>query len=291
MQAEIGDSGETRPANLWGQSDFLKLWGGQTVSLFGDQVSALALPLVAILLLQAGAMDMGLLAVARGAPLLILGLLAGAWTDRLPRRPILIAADLGRASCLASIPLAAVLGILSMSWLYVVAIVIGVFSVFFNVAYQSFLPTIVQRGDLVEANARLTVTRSLAGIAGPGLGGATVQLLTAPVAIVLDATSFAVSALCIGLIRHPETTPGPPVQPQKQQNVVRNIGDGLHFVRTQPLLRASAGTAGTYNLFNTALQTLYVLFLTRHLGIAPHHVGNAPRASRSRHASRGVDRR
>jgi MFS family permease len=167
-----------RFSGLWRHRDFLKLWAAQTVSLFGTQVTALALPLTAVLVLHVSAAQMGLLTALSTLPFLLIGLFAGAWVDRMRRRPILIAADLGRALLFASIPLAAALDRLSIEQLYAVALLTGMLTVFFDVAYQSYLPSLVDRSDLVDGNSKLEISNSVARVSGPGIGGALVQIFS-----------------------------------------------------------------------------------------------------------------
>jgi len=202
--------GERR--SLWGHRDFVRLWSAESVSRFGSQVSLLALPLIAITALHTSTFQVGLLSTMEFLPFVLIGLPAGVWVDRLRRRPMLIAADLGRALALASIPLAHALGVLSMAQLYAVAFATGVLTVFFDVAYQSYLPRLVLPEQLVEGNAKLEISNSGASIAGPGLAGLLIQLLTAPVAVVADAASFLASAAFIGRIRRREPPP-PPAAP------------------------------------------------------------------------------
>ncbi|HEX5506669.1 MAG TPA: MFS transporter [Thermomicrobiales bacterium] len=260
----------TRFAGLWRHPDFLKLWAGQTVSAFGDQVSLLALPLAAVLALHAGAAQMGFLTAAGRAPVLLLGLFAGVWADRLRRRPLLIGADLGRALLLGSIPAVALLGRLTLPYLYMVAFLVGALAVVFSVAYQAYLPALVARAELVEGNSKLTATRSIAQIAGPGLAGALVQLLTAPVAILADAVSFLASALSLGLIGKPEAR----LRAVRGESSTRGeIGEGLRLVWRNPVLRAAAGCGGTYNCCNAMILALYVLYLARGLALPPALIG------------------
>ena len=180
---------------LWRDSDFLRLWGAQTVSQFGSQVSAIALPFVAIVALDASAFSVAALGAVEMLPFLLIALPAGVWVDRLPRRPILIAGDLGRALALASIPAAWALDVLTIWQLYVVGFVVGVFTVFFDVAYQSYLPSLVSRGRLVDGNSKLEFSRSAAQVGGPGMGGLLVGAITAPYAVLVDAVSFLWSGL------------------------------------------------------------------------------------------------
>lgn len=262
-------SRRSRFGGLWSHRDFRTLWIGQTISLFGSRVTLLALPLTAILALHAGPMQMGVLMAAESAPVLLVGLPAGALVDRLRRRPIMIAADLGRAAILFSLPVAAWLGDLRLAQLYVAGFLAGALTVLFDVAYQSFLPSLLRREQLVEGNARLEVSASVAQIAGPGLGGALVQALTAPVAIAADALSFALSALCLALIRAPEPAP----VRGRGLGVRREVVEGVRAVVSDPLLRSLAASSATFNLFDSVLFAVYVLYMTRMLGLAAASVG------------------
>jgi MFS family permease len=181
--------------------DFVRLWGAQSISQLGSQVSQLALPLVAVIALHAPAFRVALLGTVEMLPFLLFALPAGAWVDRLARRPILVAADAGRALALGSVPLAAVLGHVTIWQLYAVGFATGTLTVFFDVAYQSYLPSLVAREQLVEGNSKLELSRSGAQIAGPGLAGLLVGAITAPYAVAVDAVSFVWSALLVGRIR------------------------------------------------------------------------------------------
>ncbi len=259
-----------RFTGLWHHADFVKLWAGQTVSLFGSQITFLALPLTAVLVLNATPAQMGFLTAAGALPSLLVGLFVGVWVDHYRRRPILIAADLGRAALLITIPIAAALGVLRIEHLYIVILLVGTFGLFFDVAHRSFLPPLVQREQLVEGNSKLEMSRSIAEIAGPGVAGGLVQLVTAPIAIAVDAISFLISALFLGLIQTPEPAPKPSDQ---QQSIWGEIGEGLKLVSGNRLLRAIAGCIGTLSLFNSVLETVFVLYLTRELGIGPGLLG------------------
>ena len=256
-------------AGLWRHADFLKLWAGQTVSQLGSQVTQLALPLTAALTLEATAWQMGVLGAAAFAPFLLFGLFAGVWVDRLPRRRILVAADLGRALLLGLIPLAAQLGVLRIELLCAVGFLAGVLTVFFDVAYQSYLPALVDRSQLVEGNAKLEVSRSVAQVGGLGVGGALVQLLTAPVAIAVDALSFLASAVFLATIRCAE----PRAPADTRPNIWTEIREGLGVVLGNPLLRAIAGCTATANLFSNIGMAVYVLYVTRELGVTPALLG------------------
>ena len=237
-----------RLTGLWRHPDFVKLWTGQTISLIGSQVTFLALPLTAVLVLNATPAQMGFLTAAGAIPSLLVGLFAGVWVDRHRRRPILIAADLGRAALLLLIPVAALLGVLRIEYLYIVAFLVGTLGLFFEVAHHSFLPSLVGREQLVEGNSKLEISDSVAEIVGPGLAGGLVQLVTAPIAIAVDAISFLISALFLGLIRTPEPAPKPP---DEQQNIFGEVVEGLALVSGNALLRAIAGGMSTVHLFNS----------------------------------------
>jgi hypothetical protein len=180
--------------NLWRNADFVHLWGAATVSTFGSLITRTAIPFTAILLLDASAADLGALRIAELLPAFIVGLVAGAWVDRLRRRPIMIAADLGRAALLLTIPAAAIGGLLGMGQLLIVLAVVSVLGVFFDVAYQSHLPSVVANDELVEANSTLSAAASVAEAASFSVAGWLIQLFTAPFAILVDAVSFVASA-------------------------------------------------------------------------------------------------
>jgi len=197
-----------RPSGgLWSNADFLKLWSGQSISEFGSQVSALAIPWLAAVGLHASPIDFSVLGMLGFLPFILFALPAGVWVDRLRRRPILIAGDASRAVLLAYIPIAWALGILDIWQLMALQFVIGIFTVFFDIAYQSYLPSLVEREQLVEGNSKLQTTVAAAGIAGPGVAGVLIGVLTAPYAIALDAASFVLSTAFMLPIRAPENLP------------------------------------------------------------------------------------
>jgi predicted MFS family arabinose efflux permease len=200
---------------------------------------------------------------------LVFGLIAGVWVDRLRRRPILIATDLGRAAILASIPAAAMAGGLGMGQLYVVAALAGILTVFFDVAYQSYLPALVARDQILEGNSKLAMSSSTAEIAGPGLTGILVQLITAPIAILFDAASFLFSALMIALIRRPE----PPPVDRPLEHLLTETLAGVRFIFGDPLLRALALRSGTAFFFMGFLGPLYVLYAIEILHLRPATLG------------------
>ncbi len=257
--------------SLWRQRHFRTLWAAYSTSMVGSQVTLLALPLTAVLVLHASAAQMGLLTAAGTAPHLFVSLFAGVFVDRRRRRPIMIAADAGRAALLLSVPVAALAGRLKLPQLYVVALLTETLSVFYIVASSSLLPALVGRDRLLEGNGKLTASFSAAQVAGPGLAGLLIQLVTAPLAIVADAASFVFSALAVGFgIRGAESAPAPREQ---HVSVWREIGEGLRFVLGQPLLRATACFTSTLNFFSTVIFTVLVLFATRELGIEPALLG------------------
>ena len=251
--------------------DFRLLWGGETVSEFGSQVSLLAIPLVAVNTLSATPFQMGALAAASTLAFLVIGLPAGVWVDRLRRRRVMIASDIGRILVLGSIPVAYALGVLHLPQLYVVALASGIFTVFFDVAYQSYLPSLVGRQHLVEGNAKLTGSQEVAQIAGPSLAGGLVQAVGGPYAVALDAASFLVSAVAVGAIRTEE--PAPTVAEGRHPPLRQEIGEGLRFVFGDRLLRAITATTGTSNFFSGAQTAVDVIFLVTVVHASPAVIG------------------
>ncbi|HEY3111154.1 MAG TPA: MFS transporter, partial [Chloroflexota bacterium] len=225
--------------------------------------------LVAAMTLNASPLEMSLLHVADMAPALLVGLFAGVWVDRLRRRPIMIWADLGRFLLTLSVPVAALLGALRIEQLYLVALLVGVLATFFDVAYRSYLPSLVRREALVEANARLQATNAVAEVAGFGLAGGLVQLLTAPVAVAVDGFSFLVSAVSLALIGRQE----PPAPAETQAGAWAEIREGLAVLWRDPVLRAFALAGGTRAFFVYIWVALLLLFLTRELGLSPFEMG------------------
>ena len=245
-----------RPS-LWHHRDFLRLWAGDSISQIGTTVSLIAMPLLAIKVLDATPFEVGLLSTFETLAFLLVGLPAGAWVDRLRRRNVLIVGDIGRALLLGSLPLAWYLDVLTMGQLYAVALLTGVLTVFFDVAYQSYLPSLVGRDYLVEGNAKLEASRAVSQIAGPSIGGVLVQWLTAPYALLLDAASYLWSAVWIGAISAREERP----ERASDRHLVREIREGLSFVLRHRLLRAITATTGTSNLFSTILYTGFIIVL------------------------------
>lgn len=216
---------------LWRHPSFLKLWTGETVSVLGTSVSSLALPTAAILNLHAGAFEVGLLAALQRIPFAFLSLPAGPWIDRLPRRPLMIACDIGRLAALGSIPAVALFGGLTMLQLYAVALVVGVFTVFFDIAYLAYLPALVGPEDLLEANQKLEMSWAVSGIIGPGLAGLLISAIGAARAVLLDALSYLVSAIFLVWIRATE-----PVRQRAALGFFGQLSEGLRFTFGHPVL-------------------------------------------------------
>lgn len=258
----------TRPGGLWQHPGFLKFWVASAISDVGSQVSALALPLIAALTLGATPWQMGLLSAAGSVPALLVGLFAGVWVDRLRRRPLMITADLGRAALLLTIPVASALGLLRIELLYLVALSAGVLTVLFDVTYLAFIPSLVGRDRLVDANSKLEATASVAQVVGPGLGGALVGALGAAYAVLIDALSFVASALFISGVSLAEPAPA-----GGRTGVATEIGEGLRLVLTHNVLRVLAGCSATTNLFGRMFLAVYVLYMTRDLGLGSVGVG------------------
>jgi MFS family permease len=261
----------TERRSLWRHPDFMKLWVADSVSQLGSQVTVLALPIVAITVLRATTLQVGLLSAAEMAPFLLVGLPAGAVVDRLRRRPVLIAGDLGRAVALASIPIAHAIGALGLPQLYLVAFTTGVLTVFFDVAYMSYLPALVERQQLVEGNSKLEVSRSGGQIAGPGLAGVLIGAFGAAGAMTADAASFVFSAIGIAAIRRPEPPPDTTLRHPGQLR--RDIREGLRYVLRHRLLRSIAASTATSNLFNSMLYAIVILYMVRSLHFRPALVG------------------
>lgn len=260
---------------LFGHIDFRKLWIGDTISQFGTQVSQLAIPYIATILIGASAFEVALLSTVEFLPFLLFTLPAGAWVDRLRRRPILISGDLLRAAALVSIPVAWELGVLTIWQLYVVGFVTGLGTVFFDVAYQSYLPALVDRDDLVEGNGKLEASRASAQVVGPGLAGGLISLLSAPLAILGDCLSYVLSAFFVWRIRklepHPEEAriaAGVAREPLRSQ-----VAAGLRFVIGNPYLRGIAGATSSSNLFGNLALGVLPVYLYRELGLSAAAVG------------------
>ncbi|HEX9496370.1 MAG TPA: MFS transporter [Candidatus Limnocylindria bacterium] len=249
--------------------DFALLWSGFTVAVVGSQVTVLALPLTAVLVLGASATETGLLVAARMAPSLVVGLFIGAWVDRLPRRPIMVLADIGSALVIGSIPLAAAIGTLSLVQLYAVAFLAGVFAIATELSRSALVPSLVGRAELVSANSRLQASSAFASVAGPSLGGVLVQLLTAPTAMLVDAVTFLVSAALIARVRVRET-----IRPREPgRHIGHEIVEGLRWMRAHEILFRCIVAIALANIEWFAVQAILVVYATRELGLSPALLG------------------
>lgn len=258
------------PRLLRSNRPFRDFWTGQTISLFGDQVSLLAIPLLAALELHVGPAQMGLLTAAALAPNLLFSIHLGSWADHRPRRRrLMVAADLGRALLLLTIPAAWALGELTLTQLYVVSFAAGSLGVLFSVAYDVVFVSLLDRDDYIEGSSLLNASRAASFVAGNGVAGLLVQLLTAPVALLLDAFSYLASAVFVDRAKGVEAPPAPP------GNDRASLAAGARFIARTPLIRASLLASATLNLFNTAFYALLVLYATRHLGMSAGAIGIA----------------
>jgi MFS family permease len=261
--------------SLLHHADFVKIWSAATVSLFGSQVSIIAIPAIAILTLGVSTFEASLLFFFEMLPFILFTLPAGVWVDRLRRRPILIAGDLGRALALATIPIAYAFGALTVWQLYAVGFTTGILTVFFDVADQSYLPSLVDADQLVEGNSKLQISMSAAQITGQGIGGAIIGLVTAPFAVLVDALSFLASAALIFAIRKPEN---PPERRREADTVARpgmrrEIAEGLRYVLGNRYLRSIAACTGSSNFFSSLVFAVFFVYAYRVLGLSPLTLG------------------
>jgi MFS family permease len=257
---------------LWRHPDFARLWSAETVSQFGTQFTQLALPLVAIDVLHVSAFQVAALTTVEFLPFLLVSLPAGVWVDRLRRRPILFVGDLSRAVLLGSVPVAYWLGALTMGQLYVVGFLVGVATVFFDVAYQSYLPSLVDRQHLIDGNAKLEISRAAAQLGGPGIAGIVINFLRAPAALAFDAASFVGSALFIFSIRREEH---PPVRDRESPKMREELREGLRYVLGHPYLKNIAACTAMFNFFGTLGTAILLVFARRELHLSPLAIGLA----------------
>jgi MFS family permease len=259
---------------LWRHRDFLKLWSAETVSQFGSQVSGLALPFVAITVLHVSAFEVAALGTIEFAPFILFSLPAGVWVDRLRRRPILIVGDLGRGALLASVPIAYVFDILTIWQLYAVGFLVGTLTVFFDVAYQSYLPSLVARKALVEGNSKLEVSRSAAQLGGPGFAGFLVDAITAPYAVLVDSLSFLGSALFVlGIRKHEAPVEREVDETGRSASMKSEIAAGLRYVFGNRYLRHIAGSTASFNFFNSIWGAIFLVWAVRQLDMSAAQVG------------------
>ncbi|MFF3892710.1 MFS transporter [Streptomyces sp. NPDC001812] len=264
------DSGRPAPPSLWRDGDFRRLWAGQTASQLGEHACLVVLPLFAVLTLDAGAGQLGVLRAVGQAPILLLSLFVGAWVDRWRTRTVMVLTDVGRALVLGAAAVAGLLGRLGLPALLVVAFAVGALSVFFDVAYQASLVRLVKRDQLVRANSALEGSRSAAQIGGPALGGALVSVLSAPIAAASSALFFALSFLSIRRIGRRESVPECSERPPR---VWRRIQEGLRFVAGDTSLRSVCLASAAFQFFFAAVMTVHLLFLPRDLHLPGAAVG------------------
>lgn len=260
---------EAPTRSLWRDGDFLKLWGGQSLSLVGSQVTIIALPLVAVQLLNATPGQMGVLGALGRLPF-VLFVFAGVFADRFRRRPTMIVTDLGRALAIGLVPALFFADQLTIYWLYGIVLVSGVLGVFFEVNNQAFLPSVLGRDRLAEGNARFQISQSVAQVSGPSLAGALIAFFSAASVMLLDAVSYVIGAVASALIRKPEPKPSDSGQPL---SVFTAIRDGLRWVWTEPVIRSLLVSTGCYMTFTAGIQTLYVLYLRQQLHLAASLIG------------------
>src|SRR5690242_6728670 len=256
---------------LWRHPDFLKLWTGQSISELGSQVSGLAIPLLAALSLHASPFQFSLLGVLGFLPFILFALPAGVWVDRLRRRYILIAGDAARAVLLAIIPILWALGELQVWHLLILEFLIGIFTVFFDVAYQSYLPALIDREDLIDGNSKVQLTASVASVSGPPMAAALMAAIGAANAILADCASFVASTFFMISMRHRETPPQP--EPgKKHPKMWPQVKEGLNWVLRHPWLRPIAMCTGTSNFFSTLSNAILILYMARTLGLSKFEI-------------------
>ena len=265
----MSQSVEAPPRSLWRDRNFLTMWSGQTLSQFGEQISLLGVPVLAVVLLHSTAFEVGVLNASGLAAFLLIGLPAGAWIDRMRKRHVMIAADIVRALALAAIPVLWSLGMLHIWQLYAVAFVIGVATVFFDVSYQSLTPSLVPAPQIAEANGKLESTAQVAHLTGPAIAGWLIGVVSAPFAMIATAGTYAASFVALAFTRDSEQ-----LRPAHEHGrLVHEIGEGLRWVFGNRALRRIVATTGTSNLFNTISVTILPLFLLRELGMTPQAMG------------------
>jgi MFS family permease len=253
------------------KADFRNFWLGYTVSVFGAQVTVVAMPLIAAVTLGASPLQMGILQALEFLPYMFLSLFAGVWVDRKPKRPLLITADLLRALFLTGIPLGIFFDVLSMPLLYVLAVLVGINTVLFDIAHTAYMPIIVERKDLVEGNSKIELSSSSATLVGHSIGGVLIQILSAPIAILVNVATYLGSALFLGLIKQKE----PPAAPvtKEETNMWSEIREGTSFVFRSRIIRPIMISTLIFNLFTYVMEPIFILYMTRTLELEPIYIG------------------
>ncbi|MER0478955.1 MFS transporter [Streptomyces sp. Edi2] len=269
-ETNVAPSGESPPASLWRNAEFLRFWGGETLSLYGIQITALALPLTAVLVFQASPGELGMLRFVQMVPYLGLALLFGVWVDRSKKRPMMLGANISRMVLIGLVPVFSMTGLLNLPVLYVLALGIGIASVLFDVSWMSYVPSIVRdRRSLLDANAKLSTTSSSAEVVGPGIAGLLVSSLSAPTAMAVNAVSYAVSVVSLFSIRAPE-----PVSASVEKRRLRtDLAEGLRWVFGNRYLRAIALVGSSCNFFMIMVSSLFLLYAVQNAGLSPSGVG------------------
>ena len=269
LASRHGRAGRPRRGGLFWHRDFRLFWIGQTASKLGSSVTSIALPLVAVATLDASTFEVATLSAAVWLPWLLIGLPAGAWVDRFPRRPVMVSCDLASLVLFLSVPVAAWMHQLTLVHLFAVAVGAGTASVFFHTAHQVYLPSLLDRRHVGEGNAKLHATEEAAHIGGPGVAGVVAQVAGAVNALLIDVASFAVSAICLLSMRHREST----VAKEPHRSLRRDIGEGVRFVARDPFLRVLAVFGASSNIGLIGYQAILVVFLVREVGVSPGVVG------------------
>jgi MFS family permease len=246
-------------------------WTGETVSMFGTQITLLALPLTAVLVLQATPPQLGFVRFIEQFPYVLFTLLFGAWADRRRRKPIMIVTNAARGLLIGLVPLLAIVGFLQLPLLGAIAFGVGTFTVLFDVTWLAYVPTLLEKDELVEANGKVLTSSSAAEVAGPGLAGVLVQLLTAPLALVADAVSYVAATIMLLLIRTPE--PAPRSETGQQTHLLREIGEGFQAMLGNRYLRAITVMSGLWNFLFSIADTVFLLYAVRELSLQPGTLG------------------
>jgi MFS family permease len=265
----VSTAGAVTSRSVLRDVDFRKLWAGMTVSRLGSSVASVTTPLIAVQVLDAGAFAVSLLTAAAWLPWLVIGLPAGAWIDRVTRRPVMLVSDLVAAALVISVPVAAWAGVLTMAQLLVVALLLGTATVLFSVAWAAYLPAMFDQEDLVTANSALQGTESAAQVAGPAVGGLLVAAVSAVAGLVVDAASFLISAVSLWRIRRAERRP----VPTERVSIRADIVAGARWLVRDPYLRNQALYGAAANLWLTGINAITVVFLVREVGVSTATVG------------------